>query len=98
MYIDTIKETEKAIRSMSANEMHNILKMTGYLEVKDNRPGVIFQVNPRFTTEVLRELRFQGITCLCEQYKRNGKITILNEDINQAKKILEDINIDYSIA
>jgi len=61
---------------------------------------MIFQVNPRFAKEALRELQAQGvITCTRERDFRNGKFTVMSgRDVETTKEILREKSIEYSVA
>ena len=93
---DAAYYTEYALRQMSAREMVNILKMTGQYKPKPKpEKAVVLQVNPRFATTVVRNLRDEGIICLYEKYKHNGNFTVLKEDVKKVNEILSRENLDY---
>ena len=96
--MDVTSITEMAIRNTSAREIVNILKMTGMYKPKP-KPGkaLILQVNPRFATDAVRSIRNEGIICLYEQYKHNGRFTVMKEDMKKIDFILNSKNVQYNV-
>ena len=76
--------------------MVDILKMTGQYKPKPKPDkAVVLQVNSRFATTAVRAIRDNGIVCLYEKYKHNGKFTVLKENLKEVDNILSRENLDY---